>query len=82
MAGCNEHVECLQEKIADYRHMQDIGLICVSIGFMGIGFITTLVSAIMPLLLIGLGCFLLVYGGWKKGSNEAKLCELLRRLPK
>jgi hypothetical protein len=81
MAGCNEHVECLQEKIADYRHLEDIGLVFISIGIASLSLLT-IPGQIVTAVLMLFGTFLFIFGGWKKGKNEAKLCELLKRLPK
>jgi|GEM_PF-4271593 hypothetical protein len=78
MAGCNEHVECLQEKIADYRHWEDIGLVFISIGGLFFTIVTTLIALIATLLLIGLGAFLFVYANWRKEDAEARLCNLLK----
>lgn len=39
MRECDEHVECVKEKIADYRHLQTVGLVFISIGIAAIGFL-------------------------------------------
>jgi hypothetical protein len=70
-------VECLQEKIADYRHWEDIGLVFISIGGLFFTIVTTLIALIATLLLIGLGAFLFVYANWRK-EDEARLCKLLK----
>ncbi|RSN76288.1 MAG: hypothetical protein DSO07_02160 [Thermoproteota archaeon] len=80
MASCNEHVECLQEEIEDRRHLEDIGLVFISIGIASLGLSTIPTYAIAGVILVVAGMFLFIFDERKKNRAEAKLCELLKRL--
>jgi hypothetical protein len=77
MGGCNEHIECLQERIEDYRQLENIGIAFVSIG-LSLSIIPTYATAGA---ILGLeGALLLTIGELNKREGEAKLHELLKRL--
>jgi len=70
---CGEHVDYIREKIADFRHMEDVGAIATSIG-------VAVLSLSIPLgvIIIVIGLAVFSFFGYSKGQEERKLCTLLK----
>jgi len=74
-----EHIEYIKEKIADFRHFEDIGLAGIAIG---VAVLSSLDGGIGPqiggiiLLIFGFGFF--IVGGHHKSEQEKILREKLR----
>jgi hypothetical protein len=80
MRECDEHMECIKEKIADYRHLQTVGLVFISIGIATIGSlgIYGFPIAYSAIILITFGAVLFSFSGSRKAEEKRRLCELFK----
>jgi len=74
---CETHVECIKESINDFRHVEDIGLIFISLGITVMGITSLGLLAIYSCsILVVVGIYLVIWGGKRKNEMEKRLCTL------
>ena len=74
---CEKHIDCIKESINDFRHVEDIGLIFISLGITVMGITSLGLLAIYSCsILVVVGIYLGIWGGKRKNEMEKRLCTL------